>query len=93
MTRKRFIKLLMARGVQRNDAQERATHVKEVDSYLDLYLVFALNGGYFMGDFARCFDGFCKAISAAARSFSDFRRVAFGIDLANGPDRTSGGAE
>ena len=88
MTRKRFIKLLMARGVQRNDAQAWATRIQKTGSYLTLYVVFELEGDYFVGDLARGLDGFLKAFSEAAQRFSDFARVAFGIDLASGPDIT-----
>lgn len=42
MTRKRFVKLAMSRGIRRNDAEEVAQKVSEAGAYDELYRTLTL---------------------------------------------------
>lgn len=42
MTRKRFVKLAMSRGIRRNDAEEVAQRVSEAGTYDELYQTLTL---------------------------------------------------
>lgn len=85
MKKKRFMRLLMARGIQRNEATEIARRVADYGSYsvlyesLRLWLVFyplkmaTIRAG-------RHFARMGKAIAAAAKG------ICFGVDLSNRED-------
>ena len=74
MTRKRFIKLLMARGIQRNKANVQANYVYLVGSYSALYNEFYLNGGYYADNLSKALETFAnnfyKSISHTAELVS-----------------------
>lgn len=69
MNRKRFLKLLMARGIQRRDAQTWAMGIRNIGSYSELYVLFIMENGYFMGDMVRILKEFFKAYEETARIF------------------------
>lgn len=67
MNRKRFLKLLMARGIQRSDAQAWAANIRNTGSYSELYVVFIMENGYFVGDMVRLLKKFFKAYEETAQ--------------------------
>lgn len=74
MSRKRFIKLMMARGYSRNLAAPLATQVSRYGSYVALYQRFSSLGSPIMILRATChaaahaFDGMAAAFTALAES-------------------------
>lgn len=72
MTKKRFIKLCMAHGMQRNEAQKRAENVIEFKSYDELYKSYLVE---FTGiKFAKEMKKLGMVISRFASSLECFKR-------------------
>ena len=87
MKKKRFLRLVMAYGFQRNEAEQIAAHVGEFGSYEALF------GHYRYALIWRpatlAFRRIGKATVAAARGIRDvFAAVFGGIDIAAGEDRS-----
>lgn len=87
MKKKRFLKLVMSRGVQRNEAARIAARVGEFGSYEKLYgyCRFALAFRPAMLAFRRMGKAFERA---AEKQFNAFKAAFTGIDLASGVDHT-----
>lgn len=64
MTRKRFIKLLMSRGVQRNEAQKKAEKYNSKNiSYSEAYMHFCVSASF--ANLGKSFNKFGEAIKQA----------------------------
>lgn len=87
MKRKRFIKLVMSSGIQRNEAARIALRVGEFGSYEELYRHYRVTLAFRPAILA--FRRMGKAFKKAAENqFRAFKEAFAGIDLASGADRT-----
>ena len=69
MTRKRFIKLLMSRGLQRNEAQKKAEEYNSKNvSYSDAYMYFCVSASF--ANLGKSFNKFGEAIKQATAGLS-----------------------
>lgn len=73
MTRKRFVKLLMAHKIQRDQAEKMARAVEQYGSYKEMYqkiapaLLFVKNGK----EIAKAYNHIAKQLKAATAAFVD----------------------
>lgn len=72
MTRKRFVKLAMSRGIRRNDAGEVAQKVSEAGTYDELYQTLTLELDVY--PWVRALDDVTEIISQILKSVSLARR-------------------
>lgn len=71
MTRKRFIKLLMSRGLQRNEAQKKAQQYKSKNvSYSEAYMHFCVAVSF--ANLAKGFNNFGECIRKATAGLAKF---------------------
>lgn len=92
MKKKRFIKLLMARGFQRNEAAAIASRVAMYGSYKELHESLHLALAFYPLRLALIRAG--RAALALGRTLRNnlcdaVRGLRFGVDLANAPDQTA----
>lgn len=91
MEKKRFIRLVMSYGVQRNEAAQIAALVGTFGSYEAVFAVYRplLAGRSVVKGFQKGFRNISETATFAARGFSDFFAAAFGgIDIATGEDQS-----
>lgn len=90
MTRKRFMRLVMARGIQRNEAARMAQNVAAFSSYDRLYAHYGVLLAF--RPLSTSLRKFGRAVEKAAKAFGDsfavFKAAFVGIDLAAGEDQT-----
>lgn len=88
MKRKRFVKLVMSQGIQRNEAERMARNVAVFGSYKSLYehyrLMLAFRPAILA--FRRMGKAFKKAVE---KQFKAFKAAFAGLDLASGADHTA----
>lgn len=85
MKKKRFMRLVMSYGVQRNEAERMALNVGAVGSYEEFYANLRL--ALIFRPLARAFEKIYKAAADTARRAFDGIAAAFaGIDIASGAD-------
>lgn len=88
MKRKRFVRLLMARGIQRNEAERIARTVGAYGSYAAMYE--SLRLWLAMRSLTVAMRGVTKSIVAAAKTVSNaFGTLALGVDLSEWEDFTA----
>ena len=87
MKKKRFVKLVMSCGIQRNQAKRMALGVVKCGSYEALYkhYHFVLN----MHRPVLALRSFGKTARALAKQFGKFKTAFMGADFASGPDQTA----
>lgn len=91
MKKKRFMRLVMAYGVQRNEAARMAARVGAFGSYEALFAAYRplLIGRATIQGLQRGFRNLSETVALAARGFCDFFTAAFGgVDLAAGEDKS-----
>ena len=87
MKKKRFIKLVMSCGIQRNEAVRIAKGVKTYGTYNTLYEIYRIQRAFRPEILAMRRLG--KAFHEAAESqFQLYKAMHVGIDFASGPDQT-----
>lgn len=88
MKRKRFVRLLMARGIQRNEAERIARTAGAYGSYAAMYE--SLRLWLAMRSLTVAMRGVTKSIVAAAKTVSNaFGTLALGVDLSEWEDFTA----
>lgn len=88
MKRKRFVRLLMARGIQRNEAERIARAVGAYGSYAAMYE--GLRLWLAMRNLTAAMRGIGKGVVAAARTISNaFSALMVGVDLSECEDYTA----
>lgn len=88
MKRKRFVRLLMARGIQRNEAEQIARTVGAYGSYAAMYE--SLRLWLAMRSLTVAMRGVAKSVVAAAKAISNaFGAFALGVDLSEREDCTA----
>lgn len=91
MKKKRFMRLVMSYGVQRNEAARMAARVGAFGSYEALFAAYRplLIGRATMQGLQRGFRNTSETAALAARGICDFFTAAFGgVDLATGEDQS-----
>ena len=91
MKKKRFVRLVMSYGVQRNEAAHMAARVGTFGSYEALFAAYRplLVGRATMQGLQRGFRNLSETVAFAARGICDFFTAAFGgVDLAAGEDQS-----
>lgn len=87
MKRKRFVRLLMARGIQRNEAEQIARTVGAYGSYAAMYE--GLRLWLAMRSLTVAMRGVAKSVVAAAKTISNaFGALMMGVDLSEREDCT-----
>jgi len=88
MKRKRFVRLLMARGIQRNEAEQIARTVGAYGSYAAMYE--SLRLWLAMRSLTVAMRGVAKSVVAAAKTISNaFGALVLGVDLSEQEDCTA----
>lgn len=91
MKKKRFIRLVMSYGVQRNEAAQIAARVGAFGTYEALFAAYRplLVGRATIQGFQRGFRNLSATVALAARGLCDFFTAAFGgVDLATDEDQS-----
>lgn len=90
MKKKRFIRLVMSYGVQRNEAAQIATRVGAFGSYEAIFAVYQpLLAGRAVKGLQRGFRNLSATVALAAHGLCDFFTVAFGgVDIATDGDQS-----
>ena len=91
MEKKRFIRLVMSYGVQRNEAAQMAARVGAFGSYEAIFAVYQplLAGRSAVKGLQRGFRNLSATAALAARGLCDFFSVAFGdVDIATDRDQS-----
>lgn len=88
MKRKRFVRLLMARGIQRNEAERIARTIGAYGSYAEMYE--SLRLWLAMRSLTVAMRGVAKSVVAAEKTISNaFGALVLGVDLSEREDCTA----